>query len=358
MDIPSTLQDKLRRYRAFWANTPVERPLIGFSLGGWFPLQSYTALGRFRGKGIAAEELLPEDYLADYDRLVASWNGVEDDIIRAVAPLPPFPWLEAMLGACVQVGDEAIWTREGGFEYADLDKLDLSSGNLWRRKYLEFVAALEDHYRDRCPVGQPILRGVSDMIAALRGASQMVYDLYDAPEAFQRLAQRCTDLLIALVEEQQKITGAFAGGYEVEQLALWAPDRIIRMQEDGSAFFSPALYVQHLQHEDARQASAFPYSVIHLHSSSLFLLNRILDVELLKCIQINKDVGGAEVPKMLPFLRMVQDRGKRLLIRGKLDHDDLNLLRRELTPKGLYLQIVVEGSAETQEFREFFQPWQ
>ena len=359
MDIPSTLRDKLRKYRAFWANAPMERPLIGFSLGGWFPLQTYTALGRFLGrKGIAAEELVPEDYLADYDRLVASWNGVEDDVIRAVAPLPPFPWLEAMLGSSVQVGNEAIWTLEGGFEYADLDKLDLSSGNPWRRKYLEFVAALKGHFGDLCPVGQPILRGVSDMIAALRGASQMIFDLYDTPEPFQRLARRCTDLLLELVEEQQKITGAFAGGYEVEQLALWAPDRIIRMQEDGSAFFSPALYVQYLQDEDARQASAFPYSVIHLHSSSLFLLNRILDVEPLKCIQINKDVGGAEVPKMLPFLRMVQDRGKSLLIRGKLDHDDLNLLRRELTPKGLYLQIVVEGSAETQGFREFFQPWQ
>lgn len=359
MDNPSTLQDKIRKYRAFWANAPVERPLIGFSLGGWFPLQSYTALGRFRGrKGIAADELRPEDYLADYDRLVASWDGVEDDSIRAVAPLPPFPWLEAMLGSCVQVGDDAIWALEGGFEYADLENQDLSKANPWRRKYLEFVAVLKDHYRDRCPVGQPILRGVSDMIAALRGSAQMVFDLHDTPESFQRLAGRCTDLLLGLVEEQQNITGEFAGGYEVEQLALWAPDRIIRMQEDGSAFFSPALYVKHLRDEDTRQAAAFPYSVIHLHSSSLFLLDRILDVGPLKCIQINKDVGGAEVPKMLPFLKMVQDRGKRLLVRGKLDHDDLNLLRRELTPKGLYLQIVVEGSAETQGFREFFQPWQ
>ena len=168
----------------------MERPLIGFSLGGWFPLQSYTALGRFRGpNGIAVDELLPEDYLADYDRLVASWHGVEDDIIRAVAPLPPFPWLEAMLGARVQVGNEAIWALEGGFEYANLDKLDLSSGNPWRRKYLEFVAVLKGHFGDRCPVGQPILRGISDMIAALRGASQMIFDLYDTPELFQRLAQ-------------------------------------------------------------------------------------------------------------------------------------------------------------------------
>jgi hypothetical protein len=359
MDIPSTQQDKIKKYEAFWENTPLERPLIGFSVGGWFPLQSYRALGSFRGrKGISVDELHPEEYLADYDRLVASWDGIEDDIIRAVAPLPPFPWLEAMLGASVQVGEEAIWTREGGVAYAELDELDLSSANPWRRKYLEFVAALHDHYRDRCPVGQPILRGVSDMIAALRGASQMVFDLYDHPEQFGHLAKCCTDLLLGLVEEQQKITGPFAGGYEVEQLALWAPDRIIRMQEDGSAFFSPTLYVQHLQREDERQASSFPFSVIHLHSSSLFLLERILEVEPLKCIQINKDVGGAEVGTMLPFLKMVQDRGKRLLVRGKLDHDDLNLLRGELTPKGLYLQIVVEDPTEPQGFREFFQPWQ
>ena len=54
MESPSALDDKIRKYRAFWANDPMERPLIGFSLGGWFPLQSYTALGKFRGRrGIA-----------------------------------------------------------------------------------------------------------------------------------------------------------------------------------------------------------------------------------------------------------------------------------------------------------------
>jgi hypothetical protein len=358
MDIPMTLQEKLQRYQAFWTNAPIGRPLIGFSLGGWFPLQSYPGMAKFRGRrGVAADELHPDDFLADYDRLVASWDAMEDDVIRAVAPLPPFPWLEAMMGARVQVGDEAIWTLEGGFEYADLDALDLSSDNPWRRKYLEFVAALNDRFHDRCPVGQPILRGVSDMIAALRGASRMVFDLYDHPEQFQCLAGRCTDLLIALIAEQQRITGPFAGGYEVEQLALWAPGRIIRMQEDGSVFFSPSLYVQHLRGEDERQASSFPYSVIHLHSSSLFLLDAILNVESLKCIQINKDVGGLDVSGMLPFFKKVQQRGKRLLIRGKLDHGDLTLLKGELSPNGLYLQIVVESPAETKRLREFFQPW-
>lgn len=104
-------------------------------------------------------------------------------------------------------------------------------------------------------------------------------------------------------------------------------------------------------------AEAFPYAAIHLHSSSLFLLDRILDVEALGCIQINKDVGNTAVAGMTPFLQMVQARNRSLLIRGRLDLDDLALLRGRLSPDGLYLQIVVETAADTGRFREFLAPW-
>ena len=104
-------------------------------------------------------------------------------------------------------------------------------------------------------------------------------------------------------------------------------------------------------------AEAFPYAAIHLHSSSLFLLDRILDVQALRCIQINKDVGNTAIADMLPYLQMVQARQRSLLIRGKLDLKDLALLRANLSPDGLYLQVVVETAAETSRLREFFAPW-
>ncbi len=34
---------KLARYRAFWDRAFVERPLVGFTLAGWFPLQEFAA---------------------------------------------------------------------------------------------------------------------------------------------------------------------------------------------------------------------------------------------------------------------------------------------------------------------------
>jgi hypothetical protein len=349
---------KIKKYLAFWNNDPVERPMVGFSLGGWFSFQSYSSIQRYRGaERLTPDMLSPERHFDGYDRIVAPFAEIEDDVIHSVAPIPAFPWLEAMLGIPAQVGNESIWVKEGGFDYRDTGKLNLSKDNPWRKKYLEFVSALQDRYGDRYPVGQPILRGTSDMVAALRGSQQMIFDLYDHPQEFLRLARAGTDFFIDLVKDQLAVTKPFYGGYEVEQFTLWAPQGIVRMQEDASALFSPDLYVKYLQEEDRRIASAFPYDVIHLHSSSLHLLDRFADLEPQKCIEINKDQGGWGVPRMLPLFKVVQSRGKKLIVRGKLDLADLDLLRKELSPRGLYLQIVIDQPEEAPRFRSFFQPW-
>jgi hypothetical protein len=351
-------EEKVGRYTRFWARSPVERPLIGFSVGGWFPLENYRALQALRGvDAVGPEDVEPEAFLDDYERVVGMWEGVQDDMIRGLAPIPPFPWLEAMLGCRIRIGGESVWAEEGGFEYADAGRLDLTEANPWRRKYLEFVTLLRKHFGARVPIGQPILRGPADMVAALRGSSQMVLDLYDAPGEFRALAERCADFAVGLIRAQQAITGPFAGGYLIEQLGLWAAQPIARLQEDASALFSPDLYVALLQPADRQMAEAFPVSAIHLHSSSLFLLERILDIEALNCIQINKDVGNTAVPEMLPFLKMVQARRRSLLVRGALDSGDLALLRRHLSPDGLYLQIVVRTAEDARRLGEFFTPW-
>ncbi len=354
----AAVEEKIRRYLNFWNGSPVERPLMGFSLGGWFSFQSYTTIQNYRGlANLSPEMLSPEKYFNDYDQIVAPFEEIEDDVIHSVAPIPAFPWLEAMLGISVQVGNESIWAKEGGFDYRNIDQLDLSKQNPWRKKYLEFVTALQDRYGQRHPVGQPILRGTSDMVAALRGSQQMIFDLYDHPDEFRRLAGACTQFFIELIRDQLAVTRPFHGGFELEQFTLWAPGGIVRMQEDASALFSPKLYVQYLQGEDRREASSFPYSLIHLHSSSLHLLREIADIEEIKCIQINKDQGGWGVSRMLPLFKMVQEKEKRLLVRGKLDRQDLADMRKELSPRGLYLQVVIDTPSEAREFQEFFRPW-
>ena len=73
----SSIEAKLDRYTRFWNRAPIERPLIGFSVGGWFPLQSYRAMQKLRGKpGLAPEDFRPDEFLPDCEGVVALWDGV------------------------------------------------------------------------------------------------------------------------------------------------------------------------------------------------------------------------------------------------------------------------------------------
>jgi hypothetical protein len=49
--------------------------------------------------------------------------------------------------------------------------------------------------------------------------------------------------------------------------------------------------------------------------------------------------------------------GKKLIIRGKLDQADLDLLRKELSSRRLYLQVIIDNLEEAPRFRSFLQPW-
>jgi hypothetical protein len=132
---------------------------------------------------------------------------------------------------------------------------------------------------------------------------------------------------------------------------LWAPGPIIRMQEDASGLYSPALYRQFLQPLDRYLAGRYAYSFIHLHSTSMFILDAFLEIEELKCFEINNDAIGPPLAEMLPYFQMVQKAGRSLLIRGSLTSDDARLLIDGLDPRGLYLLIVVKDRREAEGLR-------
>ena len=107
-----------------------------------------------------------------------------------------------------------------------------------------------------------------------------------------------------------------------------------------------------IQGNDRLVASAFPFSLIHLHSSSLFLLDYFLEIEEIDVFHINKDAVGMAFGDMLPYLKKVQDNKRRLLIKGFLTEYDLKLVEDNLSPAGLLLQIVVNSAAEARQLKE------
>jgi hypothetical protein len=93
---------------------------------------------------------------------------------------------------------------------------------------------------------------------------------------------------------------------------------------------------------------------MHLHSTSMFLLEAFLEIQEIQCFQINKDALGPSTAAMIPHYRKVQKAGKPLLIRGSFDSEEVRLLLDSLDPRGLFLNIMVESIGRVETLRPLF----
>jgi hypothetical protein len=93
-------------------------------------------------------------------------------------------------------------------------------------------------------------------------------------------------------------------------------------------------------------AGHFGSSFIHLHSTSMFLLEAFLEIQEIKCFEINNDVCGPPVKEMVPYFQRVQKAKRPLLIRGSFNPQEMRLLLDSLEPRGLFLNIMVNTMEE------------
>ncbi|MGQ9683142.1 MAG: hypothetical protein ACUVX9_11430 [Anaerolineae bacterium] len=124
-------------------------------------------------------------------------------------------------------------------------------------------------------------------------------------------------------------------------------------QEDATGLFSPRLYRQYLQPVDRELAGHFSHAFMHLHSTSMFLLDAFLDVEGIRCIQVNYELvsGGPPMAGMIPFFRRIQQAGRPLLVRGSFTPDEARLLVDSLDMRGLYVYVMVRSEDEVEALR-------
>ena len=349
---------KIARYRAFWDRSSVERPLIGFTFVGWFPLTAFSAATEWQRKRyLEPGDLDPARLVADHVRMIDEGAIIEDDLIRGVGPMQvAVPFIPGILGCRARVLGENVMGEEEHRDWSAALTLRLETGNPWYRKYLELAEALAAEADGRFPVSHGAEIGPTDMHAVVRGHAQSILDLVEEPEKSAELLWRCGEIFRDLTTEVWRRLPRFHDGFFDAQYSLWAPGSIVRMQEDATAVYSPELYRRLVQPVDRMIARTFDCSFLHLHSTSMFLLDAFLEIEEIRCYEVNNDASGPPIEEMLPHFQKIQAHGKPLLIRGAFTPRELRLLRDHLEPRGLFLLIMVRGMREIEALRPIVQP--
>jgi hypothetical protein len=345
---------KIEGYKAFWNRAEMKRPLVGFSFVGWFPLEYFSACRSWRVNDYITPEMIdPDSWLEDHECLLEEGEKIEDDILRGACPsqvaVPCF--LPASLGCKIRVLPSNVMGEEQMLSWEEALKVHLEHKNPWFEKYLAFARALAQKANGRYPISHGAELGPTDLHALLRGYTESILDLIHHPGKSSELLWKLGHIFREFTEELWKHIPLFHAGYFDAQYQLWSPGPICRIQEDATALYSPDLYRKLVQPVDRMIASHFTNSFIHLHSTSMFLLDAFLEIEEIRCLQINIEPFNIPVKDMVRYFQAVQRADRALLIRGSLKEEEMRILLDSLEPRGLYLHIVVKDMEEVESLR-------
>ena len=338
------VEEKIKQLVKYWQREPLDYPLTSFWIAPDFLVSTHfdTSKKLLRpGEKIFAEMVYVDGFIEDYKQTMFEMSNIDQDSFWAVEPFIGFPWIEAICGCEVFAQNDSFITKPYLDDIKDLSKIKIDFVNPWYRKYIEFVDKLTKNFGNDCPVAQPILRGVSDVMGALVGQEKMVYAMYDSPDDVKRLMSKINDVFLELLKEHQKRVQPFQGGYTMGFYHLWSPGKCAWFQEDLSSLMAPEHYRNFIRYEHERICKTYDYTAIHLHSSSFHMIDEILEVKGLKTIEINKDVGGLTISEMTPVFKKVQTSGRNLIIWGSLEPEDIDCVKNNLEMKGIFLNLVV-----------------
>lgn len=359
VDFRPSIAERLHMHRLYWQREEQPYPLAAFRVAKDFFFSRHFQAAQpllVLGKRIKPEMLTVEEFLPDYERMFQDSERIPQDGFWTAEPFTGIPWMEAMLGCEIYAAEESFISKPWLKDLDQVETLRLDRENPWLQKYLEFTDALVAFFKGRFPVGMPIMRGPSDMVGALMGQAEMVYALQDEPERMKTLFQKVTEIFLQVQKLQGSRIPPFFGGWSLGFYHVWCPGPSIWYQDDLSALLSPELFRSFLVPTSRRICEGFPYTAVHLHPASFFLLDDILSNERLTAVEVNKDVGGPSVEEMLPELEKILAR-KNLILWGDLTIQDLEVVRKRLPLRGLFFHIIASSVEEAEELLRFIHRW-
>jgi len=306
---------------------------------------------------LSPDDLRLDLFLEDIEQLFQAHQQVDDDLPYVAAPFPHLPWMEALLGCRIINMGTSIYAEPvvEDWEVWQLPDLDTSQ---WLRKLLEMTKALVEWSEGRFLVGQTLMRGVADMLSALRGASNFVFDSYDNPSGLRRAAGLCASAFVQVAWAQLNLIPHSGFGYGVGNQPLWAPEQIIWLQEDAMALMSPTSYKEFILPHDRCILSQFPYSAFHLHGSGMWAVGTLIGLSELSIVELHDDSGQVGQEASFRAWKAIQTH-KPLVVLRVYDGAPafwiwLTRVMEELCPNGLLLHIVVPSVAEGLEVKHRF----
>lgn len=290
----------------------------------------------------------------DLAEQVAYWKGrteLREDTVPHIAISNEAETMAALLGVPVEQSATSVWAkpvlnslREGVAWQGGDERLRTE---LQRR--LALAATVPGHAVKMVP-----LSGVSDIMAAMRGAQDLMMDVLEEPEVAARVAAHVGELSRKVVSDLMSRIPLYDGG-TLGGLA-WLPGRGATISADMMMMCSPEWFRDYIWPEDQRTIESLDSVIIHLHSGGTGpgIASIVAPHPKVRAVEVSHDPSGPRLEDLAAVFKEVQ-RHTNLLVTcwsRKFTDDELRWMARHLDRDHLYLYQYVDSISEGQGFLE------
>lgn len=250
------------------------------------------------------------------------------DACRYVGDAYPMLWmnfgpgvLAAMTGGTGIPSDDTVWFEPGRFADCTLDEISVlfDPESEWARWLADCYRTANARFHGKVKLGMTDLGGTLDVLSSLRGAQNLLLDLFDAPAAIKRLLreetmafQQAFRYFDRILREESSGSSCWAG--------LLSSGSTYMLQSDFSYMISSEMFDEFVRPELAIHCDFLDQGFYHLDGSKQIPhLNSLRKIKRLRGIQWVPGDGNPMQGAYSELLAQIEDLDFKLQLYGSLE---------------------------------------
>lgn len=201
--------------------------------------------------------------------------------------------LASYLGSEIGFKEDTVWFNKCLDGWDGVPKLTFDPENKWFKKHLQLAKDCQALAGDDFYVDMPDLMENIDVLASLRGAQDILFDLLDEPEMIGERIQEVTDIYYEYYDRFYDVIKDEEGGNAYTVFQIWGPGRTVKLQCDFSAMMSPEDFRKYIQPSLRSQSENVDHVLYHLDGpAAIKHMDALMEIEGIDALQwTSGDVG-------------------------------------------------------------------
>lgn len=215
--------------------------------------------------------------------------------------------LASYLGSEIGFKEDTVWFNKCLDGWDGVPKLTFDPENKWFKKHLQLAKDCQALAGDDFYVDMPDLMENIDVLASLRGAQDILFDLLDEPEMIGERIQEVTDIYYEYYDRFYDVIKDEEGGNAYTVFQIWGPGRTVKLQCDFSAMMSPEDFRKYIQPSLRSQSENVDHVLYHLDGpAAIKHMDALMEIEGIDALQWTS--GDAGPDGTLPDWDVVYDK--------------------------------------------------